>query len=52
MYSYDEDDMVEDPKIKEHLAYFGIEIGNMEKVRPRLLCLICNQNAPDASKPG
>ena len=32
VYSYDEDDMVEDPRIKEHLAHFGINIENMEKV--------------------
>ena len=32
VYSYDEDDMVEDCKIKEHLAHFGINIKNMEKV--------------------
>jgi len=31
VYSYDEDDMVEDCKIKEHLAHFGINIKNMEK---------------------
>ena len=32
VYSYDEEDMVEDCKIKEHLAHFGINIKNMEKV--------------------
>ena len=32
VYSYDEDDMVEDCRIKEHLAHFGINIENMEKV--------------------
>lgn len=33
VFSYDEDDMVEDPHLKEHLAHWGINIANMEKVR-------------------
>lgn len=33
VYSYDEDDMVEDPKLKEHLQHFGINISQLEKVR-------------------
>lgn len=32
VYSYDEDDMVEDPKLKEHLLHFGINIALLEKV--------------------
>ena len=32
MYSYDEDDMVEDPNLAQHLAHFGISITQMEKV--------------------
>lgn len=32
VYSYDEDDMVEDPKLKEHLQHFGINISQLEKV--------------------
>ena len=31
VFSYTEDDMVEDPKLKEHLAHFGINIENMVK---------------------
>lgn len=31
VYSYDEDDMVEDPKLATHLAHFGINMMNMEK---------------------
>jgi len=31
VYSYDEDDMVEDPKLKEHLLHFGINIALLEK---------------------
>lgn len=31
VYSYDEDDMVEDPKLKEHLQHFGINISQLEK---------------------
>lgn len=32
VYSYDEDDMVEDPNLERHLAHFGINIFNMVKV--------------------
>ena len=32
VYSYDEDDMVEDPNLAQHLAHFGINIAQMEKV--------------------
>ncbi|CAB1456301.1 unnamed protein product [Pleuronectes platessa] len=31
VYSYDEDDMVLDPKLPEHLAHFGINMMTMEK---------------------
>lgn len=31
VYSYDEDDMVEDPYLNAHLAHFGINITQMEK---------------------
>lgn len=33
VFSYDEDDMVEDPNLAQHLAHFGINITQMEKVR-------------------
>ena len=32
VYSYAENEMVEDPKLKEHLLHFGINIALMEKV--------------------
>ena len=32
VFSYDEDDMVEDPHLAQHLAHFGINIAQMEKV--------------------
>lgn len=32
VFSYDEDDMVEDPNLAQHLAHFGINITQMEKV--------------------
>uniref|UniRef100_A0A8C7ND00 ubiquitinyl hydrolase 1 n=1 Tax=Oncorhynchus mykiss TaxID=8022 RepID=A0A8C7ND00_ONCMY len=32
VYSYDEDDMVLDPKLPEHLSHFGIDMMTMEKV--------------------
>eukprot|EP00117_Sycon_ciliatum_P019378 scpid39448/ scgid6154/ Ubiquitin carboxyl-terminal hydrolase 5; Deubiquitinating enzyme 5; Isopeptidase T; Ubiquitin thioesterase 5; Ubiquitin-specific-processing protease 5 len=31
VYSYDEDDMVLDPKLAEHLKHFGINIASLEK---------------------
>eukprot|EP00058_Branchiostoma_floridae_P015769 XP_002601257.1 hypothetical protein BRAFLDRAFT_95034 [Branchiostoma floridae] len=31
VYSYDEDDMVEDPHLARHLAHFGINMMSMEK---------------------
>ncbi|KAE8747199.1 hypothetical protein FOCC_FOCC006066 [Frankliniella occidentalis] len=31
VFSYDEDDMVEDPHLREHLAHWGINIANLEK---------------------
>uniref|UniRef100_A0A4W5JZX5 Ubiquitin carboxyl-terminal hydrolase n=1 Tax=Hucho hucho TaxID=62062 RepID=A0A4W5JZX5_9TELE len=31
VYSYDEDDMVLDPKLPEHLSHFGIDMMTMEK---------------------
>lgn len=33
VYSYDEDDMVLDSKLPEHLAHFGIDMMTMEKAR-------------------
>uniref|UniRef100_A0A8C7Z969 Ubiquitin carboxyl-terminal hydrolase n=1 Tax=Oryzias sinensis TaxID=183150 RepID=A0A8C7Z969_9TELE len=39
VYSYDEDDMVLDSKLAEHLSHFGIDMMTMEKVNNRLLRL-------------
>lgn len=36
VYSYDEDDMVLDPSLAEHLSHFGIDMLKMQKVRPSL----------------
>lgn len=33
VFSYAEDDMVEDPNLVAHLAHFGIKTSQMEKVR-------------------
>lgn len=33
VYSYDEDDMVLDPNLAEHLSHFGIDMLKMQKVR-------------------
>lgn len=44
VYSYDEDDMVEDPKLKEHLAHFGINIAVMEKSEKSMLELELDYN--------
>lgn len=35
VYSYDEDDMVLDSKLPEHLSHFGIDMMTMEKVSSR-----------------
>ena len=32
VFSYAEDDMVEDPLLAQHLAHFGINIAALEKV--------------------
>ena len=32
VYSYVEDDMVQDPRLTEHLAHFGIDVTSMTKV--------------------
>ena len=32
VFSYDEDDMVEDPYLAKHLAHFGINVAALEKV--------------------
>lgn len=32
VYSYDEDTMVEDPNLAQHLAHFGINVALMTKV--------------------
>jgi ubiquitin carboxyl-terminal hydrolase 5/13 len=32
VYSYAEDDMVEDPYLKQHLSHFGINMEGMKKV--------------------
>lgn len=39
VFSYDEDNMVEDPHLSKHLAHFGINITQMEKVPTRILFL-------------
>lgn len=36
VYSYDEDDMVEDTKLVDHLAHFGINIAVLEKVKSEI----------------
>lgn len=33
VFSYDEDDMVLDSKLPEHLSHFGIDMMTMEKAR-------------------
>jgi hypothetical protein len=41
VFSYDEDDMVEDPNLIAHLAHFGINITQMEKVvTSHFVCLL------------
>lgn len=40
VYSYDEDDMVLDPSLAEHLSHFGIDMLKMQKVRPLQLQIL------------
>lgn len=40
VYSYDEDDMVLDPSLAEHLSHFGIDMLKMQKVRPVQLHIV------------
>lgn len=40
VYSYDEDDMVLDAKLPEHLSHFGIDMMTMEKVSSVFLLLL------------
>lgn len=37
MYSYDEDQMVDDPKLAQHLAHFGINISNCQKTEKSMI---------------
>ena len=42
VFSYDEDDMVEDPYLARHLAHWGIDVLNMHKAScRRLRALVC-----------
>lgn len=42
VFSYDEDDMVEDPYLAQHLAHFGINITQMEKVLQAFCMMMIN----------
>ncbi|XP_044727778.1 ubiquitin carboxyl-terminal hydrolase 5 isoform X3 [Chrysoperla carnea] len=44
VFSYDEDDMVEDPNLSKHLAHFGINITQMEKTEKSMLELELDLN--------
>ncbi|XP_023247386.1 ubiquitin carboxyl-terminal hydrolase 5 isoform X2 [Copidosoma floridanum] len=37
VYSYDEDDMVQDPNLAVHLSHWGINIANMEKTEKSMI---------------
>lgn len=37
VYSYVEDDMVEDPHLQKHLAHFGINVGQLEKTEKSMV---------------
>lgn len=40
VFSYDEDDMVEDPYLNKHLAHFGINIAAMQKVGANCILVV------------
>ena len=44
VYSYDEDDMVQDPSLPLHLAHFGIDIMVMKKTEQTMLELEIDAN--------
>ncbi|XP_051174757.1 ubiquitin carboxyl-terminal hydrolase 5 [Leptopilina boulardi] len=44
VYSYDEDDMVLDPKLIEHLAHWGVNITQMEKTEKSMIELELDLN--------
>uniref|UniRef100_A0A7G3B230 Ubiquitin carboxyl-terminal hydrolase n=1 Tax=Lutzomyia longipalpis TaxID=7200 RepID=A0A7G3B230_LUTLO len=44
VYSYEEDDMVEDPYLVQHLAHFGIKINQMEKTEKSMVELELDLN--------
>lgn len=46
VYSYEEDAMVEDPYLIEHLAHFGINIANMVKVSVLAFLVSVRLNVP------
>uniref|UniRef100_A0A0L8HCH8 ubiquitinyl hydrolase 1 n=1 Tax=Octopus bimaculoides TaxID=37653 RepID=A0A0L8HCH8_OCTBM len=44
VYSYDEDDMVEDPYLTKHLAHFGINIASLQKTEKTMVELEIDLN--------
>ena len=48
VYSYEEDEMVEDPGLPKHLAHFGINITFMTKVRACSIVLASLASFPDS----
>lgn len=44
VFSYAEDDMVEDPNLKKHLAHFGIDIEQMQKTEKTMIELEISLN--------
>jgi len=45
VYSYPEDDMVENPNLIKHLSHFGINISALEKVMINIVyCLYITKN--------
>lgn len=44
VFSYAEDDMVEDPKLIEHLSHFGIKINQLEKTEKSMIELELDLN--------
>ena len=49
VFSYDEDDMVEDPNLAEHLAYLGINMMTQTKVSLFSLSLSLSLSPPPPS---
>lgn len=48
VFSYEEDDMVEDPNLANHLGHWGINVQNMQKVANKFIVNLYNYYNTDS----